>query len=116
MCGIRDGAGAGAGERRDHGAALPGRFRREERRFAFHDRSSAVSGGARSGQGAKGAGSGDAEATRGPAREKGHSAAGLRHRCSERAEVASGGGSCSGEPGLLLHQIADQRTNRPAQC
>ena len=41
---------------------------------------------------------GDAQATRGPACEKGGRAAGLRHCSGERAKVAGSDRSCSGKP------------------
>ena len=48
--------------------------------------------------------------------EKGHIAAGLRHGRGERAEVSGRDRGCPGEPRLVLHKIADQRTSRSAQC
>ncbi len=47
------------------------------------------------------------KATRGAARQEGHSAAGVRHCSGECTEVSGCSGSCPGEPRLLLHQIAD---------
>src|SRR5207245_10682346 len=58
---------------------------------------------------------GDAEATRGSSREKGHIAAVLRHCCAECTELASSGGGCPDKPRLLLHQVAHQRTRRSPQ-